>query len=115
MQLPVARVQRNNDKEIYVEQLDLTEDAKFMDQYKKILGDAQARVSVSADMALKEFGSGAGAMVTVTLACNQDKDSIETAIDLAGSMARDYCVEQQKLAEHELMKSRQLPAGKNPY
>lgn len=84
-----------------------------MDEYKKLLGDAQARISVSADMALKDFGSGAGAMVTVTISCNQDKNTIEQAIDLAGSLARAYCAEQRQLAEKELENAVKAKAG--PY
>lgn len=117
MHLPTMRVQShftNGDTHFHLDQVDLSKDAKFMDRYAQILGNAQARVSVSADMSLKEFGSGAGAMVTVTLSCNQDSATIESAIDLAGELARNYCAEHQKLAEQTLMKGRQLPNG-NPY
>jgi hypothetical protein len=105
MQLPKVSISRTWGDQIEIGQFDLPE--SYMDIYKKLLGDAKARVSVSADMSLKEFGSGAGAMVTVTLSCNQDAETIEQAIDLAGKLAREYCVEHQKLAEQELMKSRQ--------
>lgn len=82
---------------------------EYMDKYKKLLGDGAAKVTVSADMALKEFGSGAGAMVSVSLSCNQDQESIESAVDMAGQLARSYCVEQHKLAEKDLQESRQSP------
>ena len=105
--LPYVRITRNfpDGKKtiIDVAQTDLPEE--YMDQYKQILGNAQAKVSVGADMALKEFGSGAGAHVSVTLSCDQSQDVIETAIDLAGKIARAYCVEQQKQAEQELLAS----------
>ena len=108
MQLPKISISRTWGNQIEIGQFDLPEN--YMDMYKKLLGDSNARISVSADMALKEFGSGAGAMVTVTLSCNQDAETIEQAIDLAGKLAREYCVEHQKQAEQELMKSRQQKA-----
>ena len=61
---------------------------ELMDAYQSVLGNAQARVSVSGDMADKEYGNGVGSMVTVTLSCNQDQQTLLQAIELAGSMAR---------------------------
>lgn len=108
MRLPKVTITRTiNDKEKNVfEQSfgDLPE--KHMDEYKKIVGDANAHVSASADMAFKEYGSGAGAMVTVSLACNQDLESIEKAVDLAGQLARAYAKEHQLLAEKEFLAGR---------
>lgn len=86
---------------------------KYMQDCKKLVGDGLARITVSADMALKDFGSGAGAMVSVSLTCNQDQDTIDKAIDLAGEIARQYCVEQHKLAENELKAAHPLP--QKPY
>lgn len=86
---------------------------KYMQDCKKLIGDGLARITVSTDMALKDFGSGAGAMVSVSLTCNQDQDTIDKTIDLAGSIAREYCVEQHKLAEEALKASHPLPT--KPY
>lgn len=115
MQVPKIVIQRNyQPKEgpgsLFVTQLEFTK--AQMDKYKELIGDGQARVSVSADMALKEFGSGAGAMVTVSLSCNQDHVTIDKAVALAGEMAREYCSDQRILAEQELQKSVQ---AKNPF
>ncbi len=116
MQLPKIVLQRHYqpkdaDGSLAVTQLEFP--GNYMDKYKELLGDANARVSVSADMALKDFGSGAGAMVTVTLSCNQDQTSIDKAIALAGEMAREYCSEQRSLAEQELQKAQQSLKAKN--
>lgn len=99
-----------NNTQSEVGQVDLPE--KYMDIYEKLKGDGSSKVTVAADLALKDFGSGAGAMVSVTLSCGQDAKSIEEAIDLAGKLAREYCVEQHKLAEQEyhLMKQAELKA-----
>ncbi len=57
------------------------------DQYQAILGDQKARVSVGRDLTEKDFGSGGGIMVNVTLTCGQSKPEIEAAIALAQQMA----------------------------
>jgi hypothetical protein len=85
-----------------VAQSDIPEE--FMSEFKALVGDGKAHVSVSADMSIKDFGTGAGAMITVSLTCGQDRDTIEQAIDLAGVVARQYAAEHQKQAEVELNK-----------
>jgi hypothetical protein len=75
---------------------------EIMDQYQQLIGDANASVSVSKDMGVKKFGSGASAMVTVSLTCNQDQQTIARAIDLAAQTARYYAKAYQQQAEAEL-------------
>lgn len=100
------------DKEVFtsIGHIDLPEE--YMDKYEKLVGNGQAKVTVSADMSLKEFGKGTSAMVSVTLTCNQDEETITKAIDLGGLIVRPYCKEQQKLAEEELVAAQQ---AQNPY
>lgn len=75
---------------------------EVMDAYEQVVGNGLARVSVSADMGIKDFGTGAGSMVTVTLTCNQDSKTIEKAAELAGELARGYAQENRQRAENEL-------------
>lgn len=75
---------------------------EVMDAYEQVVGNGLARVSVSADMGIKEFGTGASAMVTVSLTCNQDIKTIETAVTLASELARGYALENRQRAEMEL-------------
>lgn len=75
---------------------------EIMDQYQQLIGDANASVSVSTDMGIKKFGSGAQAMVTVSLACNQDQATLTRALDLASQMGRYYSKVYQQQAEAEL-------------
>jgi hypothetical protein len=77
---------------------------ELMDFYTEIVGNALARVSVSADMGIKEFGTGASALVTVSLSCNQDGPTIQRAIEGAGQMARTYAAQQRHQAEAELQR-----------
>jgi hypothetical protein len=88
---------------------------EVMDAYQKIVGDAKARVTVSADMAIKNYGTGAGAMVSVSLSCNQDEETIDTAIQMAGQLARSYAMEQRSVAEEELNKKMSGNAGTPNY
>jgi hypothetical protein len=74
----------------------------YMDDIEKLLGNAQARVTVSADFGIKDYGTGASAMASVSLSCNQDTKTIEQAAKLAGDLARDIAQEQRARAEQEL-------------
>lgn len=108
MRLPKIKISRtfeskdHQQKFIEVAQLDIPEE--YMQNIEAVIGDGKSHVSVSADMSIKEFGTGAGAMVTVTLTCGQSMDYIEQAIDIAGTIARQYAAEHQKQAELELQK-----------
>lgn len=75
---------------------------EIMDAYQQVLGDASARVSVSADFAVKDFGTGTGTMVSVSLSCNQDQQTLLQAINLAGDMARWAAKQEFTKAEVEL-------------
>lgn len=75
---------------------------EVMDAYEQVVGNGLARVSVSADMGIKEFGTGASAMVSVSLTCNQDSKTIEQAVELASALARGYAMENRQRAENEL-------------
>ena len=75
---------------------------EVMDEYQQLLGDCHARVTVSADMSLKDFGNGVSSMCTVSLTCNQDGNTIQRALGLAGHIARWYTKENRKLADDEL-------------
>lgn len=80
---------------------------EIMDQYKQLIGDGNASVSVSTDMSVKKFGAGASAMVTVSLSCNQDQQTIAAAIDLAAQTGRYYAKAYQAQAESELRQALQ--------
>ena len=82
---------------------------EIMDAYQQVLGNAQARVSVSTDMADKEFGNGVGSTVIVSLSCNQDQQTLLQAIELAGQMGRWAVKDQLSKSRAEFQ---QLSAGK---
>lgn len=86
---------------------------ELMDQYQQIAGDGKASISVSTDMALKKFGSGASAMVTVSLTCNQDQQTLQTALGLASAMGRWYAKQFQGEAETEL-RNQLISQGRTP-
>jgi len=68
---------------------------ELMDAYQQIIGDSKARVAVGADFAVKDFGTGAGASVTVSLSCNQDAQTINQAITLAATLAQQAAAHYQ--------------------
>ena len=71
----------------------------IMDEIAKIAGDGKARVTVSTDFGIKEFGTGTSAMCSVSLTCNQDEASIDAAIGIAGDLDRGYAMEQRAASE----------------
>lgn len=75
---------------------------ELMDAYQQLVGDGNAGVSVSTDMGVKKFGSGAQAMVTISLTCNQDLQTLQQAAELAAQMGRYYAKQYQQQAEGEL-------------
>ena len=75
---------------------------EVMDAYEQVVGNGLAKVSVSADLSIKDFGTGASAMVSISLTCNQDLATMQTAVGLAGQMARWYAKENRQQAESEL-------------
>ncbi len=74
------------------------------DEAEALLGDANARVTVSAERAAKYMGSGSSVFCSVSLACNQDLRSIREARELALALAQEYLPEMLELAE-EVWKS----------
>ena len=75
---------------------------ELMDAYEAVVGNGLSKVSVASDMGIKEFGTGASSMVSVTLTCNQDEKTLETALGLAGTLARGWALENRQRAENEL-------------
>lgn len=72
------------------------------DDFQAIVGDGRARVQVTTDVGIKEFGTGASASVSIALTCNQDARTIERAVQLAAETARGYANENRLRAETEL-------------
>lgn len=47
------------------------------DYAKQVLGDGNARMSATADYGMKNFGSGAGGGITISMSCNQDLNTMQ--------------------------------------
>lgn len=73
------------------------------DAYKDLLGDEKGKVSVSRDIAEKDFGSGGGVSVMVTLTCDQSRDKVNQAIALAYEIADGACWHYQKQIKQQLV------------
>lgn len=86
---------------------------ELMDIYAQLIGDANAGISVSTDMSFKIFGSGASGMVTVSLTCNQDQQTMLTAMDLASQMGRWFVKKHQAEAEAEF-RTHLISLGRTP-
>lgn len=63
------------------------------DELSDLVGDKQARVSVSMDLGDKSFGNGFGAHVTVSLTCNQDEETIRDTFVIAKGLTDEFVEE----------------------
>jgi hypothetical protein len=56
----------------------------------QVLGDGQARISVTADFGMKDYGNGANGSVTISLSCNQDDTTINNVVNTLSIWTRAY-------------------------
>jgi hypothetical protein len=106
--LTVRRTYVQNNKEVENEILEgeVEMNQQQQDEYKMIIGDAQARVSVGRDLAEMDYGSGGKVFVSVSLTCDQSHQGIARAVQLAAYMADGF------VAQHyQEMKSRCTQLG----
>ena len=91
-----------------------------MDQFQALVGDGKAQVNIGLPMGLKEFGTGSEAIVFISLTCNQDQQTVHTAVSLATeavlyytkqNLARGLAEVDQIIAQR---KSAQLQANNGP-
>jgi hypothetical protein len=66
---------------------------------RDLIGDGNARVSLSLGMADKDFGSGYDVHVTVSLTCDQHRRVILLAYEAAGDIVSDMVLEARERAE----------------
>jgi hypothetical protein len=92
---------------------------RLMDEYQKIVGNAQAKVSVTVDMGIKDFGSGISSMASVTLTCDQSEDGIQRANELARELATDFSKQNALRANQEFHQLKEIlnpaPTGGPPF
>lgn len=62
----------------------------LMDEYKKVVGNGLAKVTIAVDVSNKDFGSGASSMASVTLSCGQTEEEIRNAQELAKSLVMEF-------------------------
>jgi hypothetical protein len=74
----------------------------WMDRIEKVLGDANARVSVTGNVGVSDYGNKASASVTVTLTCNQAEKDIVEAHGIAREIMQHFLDEDQQAMEDML-------------
>ena len=89
-----GRASQDFDADITEIEANMTED-----EAEDLLGNAQARVTVSAERAAKYMGAGSSVFCSVSLACNQDLQSIRQARELAIALSQEYLPEMLEMAE----------------
>lgn len=84
---------------------------EIMAYAQQVIGNGQARVAVSADVSMKDFGNGVSASVTISLSCNQDDETINNVVNSLGVWTRGYAKQQmeQAYAEYQNMYAQKHP------
>lgn len=75
-------------KETYTHEGDVPEE--LMSAYAKVIGDGNAKVTISCDVSMKDYGSGSSSMAAVTLTCGQTEAQIREAQELAKGLAMEF-------------------------
>lgn len=69
------------------------------DDISRMVGDGNAKVSVSLGMAEKDFGNGYDVHVSVSLTCDQHSEMIEIAYEAASDIVAEMILEARGRAE----------------
>lgn len=116
LSLPYGRVQvsrraTQGKKEVLYEVLEeeVPMSQQDKDAYAQLVGDGNARITVSREASESSYGTGGKVFVSVSLACHQDQKYIESAIGFATSLADHYMEKhynelQQKLVQMGVLK-----------
>lgn len=73
------------------------------DRFKALIGDGLGKVTIGRDLGEKDFGSGGGVFVNVTLTCDQSEAGLRAAIPLAYEIADSYVWHYQRQLKQQLL------------
>ena len=86
---------------------------------EQVVGNGGARVAVTADFGMKDFGNGPSGSVTISLSCNQDDATIgnvfQTLKGWTRSMARQHFEEMDKEFQQMFFQRHPDKAGPGPF
>ncbi len=97
------KTKSNNEHHLY--EGDAVMSQEQQDRFKALIGDGLSKVTVSQDLGEKDFGSGGGVIVSVTLTCDQNENSIANAIALAHEVANGHAWYYQHKLKEQLLTS----------
>ncbi len=84
---------------------------EIMGYSDEVMGNGAARVAVTADVSMKDYGNGVSASVTLSISCNQDDQTIANVAGTLGQWARAFAQQNFNQADAEFQ---QLFAAKHP-
>lgn len=91
--------------EHYIYEGDAVMSQAQQDRYKSLVGDGLSKVTVGRDMGEKDFGSGGGVMISITLTCDQSEQSVNAAIALAHEVADNNAWYYQQRLKQQLLQA----------
>lgn len=78
---------------------------------EQVIGNGAARVAVTNDVSMKDYGNGVSCSVTISLSCNQDDQTLDTVVGALGNWTKEYAKQQFNQAYEEF---KTLYAQKHP-
>jgi hypothetical protein len=92
--LAVTRRGEKNKAEVLYEvlEMEVPMTAQQQDAYGQIVGDGNAKVTISREVSENNYGSGGKVFVAISLTCHQGQEYINTAVTMAKQLA-DYYAE----------------------
>lgn len=90
----ISVVLRSEDGQSLSYEGDIEMSAQQKNDLKALIGDGQAKVTVSREYSDKNYGNGGSVFVAVTLTCDQSPEGVEAAIGWANYFADKNAGEQ---------------------
>lgn len=92
--LVTRRADKNKTEVLYeVLETEVPMSSQQQDSYSQIVGDGNAKITISREVSESSYGSGGKVFVAITLTCHQAQAHIDTAVTMAKQLA-DYYAEQ---------------------
>lgn len=99
----IVHVHEKTDHHLYEGDVIMSQEQQ--ERFKALIGDGLSKVTVSRDLGEKDFGSGGGVIVSVTLTCDQSEASVHNAINLAHEVANKHAWYYQQMLKQQLLQS----------
>lgn len=113
--LVTRRADKNKVEVLYeVLETEVPMSAAQQDAYGQIVGDGNAKITVSREVSEGSYGSGGKVFVAITLTCHQGQQYIDAAVNMAKQLADFYAEQHWNELKQKLVQMGILGPTRNP-